>query len=149
MWTCSTSARIGALVIGFALGLLACGLANTGLRAVPAPMAETIPPENIDLERFARSQLPNRPGMRLASLEMSVGSYFAVEDAGRPAFIEPRASFSEVFSSTSVLQTQPPLPTTLKLRLAKQKGARIMYLCDCPISLDVQQQHILPSTDPS
>jgi Protein of unknown function (DUF2778) len=97
MWMRSTSARIGAPAIGFALGLLVTyGFTETGLRAAQAPKAvsTTVDLQSIELERPAGSRIP---GMRLASLEMPLSFDFSVEDTSRTPFAQPDASFSDRF----------------------------------------------------
>jgi Protein of unknown function (DUF2778) len=86
----STYAWIGALVFGFALGLVVTYvLADAGRR--PADV-ETTPPKDIDFQRPLRSQIPNNSGMRLASLEMPARFGDAVEENDLPAFSRSRAS---------------------------------------------------------
>jgi hypothetical protein len=95
-----STAGIGTLTVGFALGLLVTyGLADAGWRAVPAHPSdfETSYPRSPDLQQPLRPQMPISPGMRLASLEIPVASDFGVQDTERPAFAERRASFGDRF----------------------------------------------------
>ena len=90
-----TSATIGALVFGFALGLVVTYvLADAGRRPLPTRLAdvETTPPKDIDFQRPRGSQIANNLGMRLASLEMPVGFGHAVEETNPPAFSRSGAS---------------------------------------------------------
>jgi Protein of unknown function (DUF2778) len=92
----STSAWIGALVFGFALGLVVTyGLADTGRRPVGARLSDVAAPKDIDFQRAQGSQIPNNSGMRLASLEMPVSSGYAVADTEAPALTRPRASTAD------------------------------------------------------
>jgi hypothetical protein len=97
MWMRSTSIRIGAPAIGFALGLLVTyGFTETGPRVAQAPMTVStmVELQSIELERPAGSRIP---GMRLASLEMPLSFDFSVEDTSRTPFAEPDAFFSDRF----------------------------------------------------
>jgi hypothetical protein len=113
------SAGIGALAIGFAVGL----------QAVPAgvPVSETIQPKNFDPQNFDRwaslgSQIPDTRRLRVASLATESAFEFAAENRDRQpevapsTAIDPRAaSFDERFagaprgpSSRQVAETQEP-----------------------------------------
>jgi Protein of unknown function (DUF2778) len=90
----STSAWIGALVFGFALGLVVTYvLADAGRQPAPARLAgvETTPPNDIDFQRPVGSRSSNNSGMRLASLEMPA----SVEKTDPAAFSRSRASFGD------------------------------------------------------
>src|ERR1700674_5772058 len=91
----STSAWIGALVFGFALGLVVTYvLADAGRRPVSARPSdvETTPPKDIDFQRPVGSRIPNNSGMSLASLEMPVSFGDEVEETDPPAFSRSRTS---------------------------------------------------------
>jgi hypothetical protein len=88
--------------MGFALGLLGThgvGPAYAGLGVVLAHISNfgTIRPENSDLRGPLGSQMPNRSGVRMASLETEVGFESAAEESDPPASKRPRASFDERF----------------------------------------------------
>jgi hypothetical protein len=115
----STSAIMGALAFGFTLGLMVkYGLADAGPRRVPAHLSdlETASSTSSNLQRRYGSQVPRTPGMRLASLEMSVSDFLA-EDNDPPALARPPVFLARVCSLTgawilltSVLGASRPTP---------------------------------------
>jgi hypothetical protein len=105
----SIFAAIAALIVGFAVGLLATlavGPANAELWGVLArmdvftrvSMFGTAPPKGFDLRQPQGSQTSGRSGLRvLASLETDAGSGFAVEESDPSTATNQRHSFGERF----------------------------------------------------
>ena len=93
----STSAVMGALAIGFTLGLVVkYGLADAGPRRVPARPSdlETASSASFDLQRPYGSRAQSASGMRLASLEMPV-SGFRAENVDPPALAKHPGFFGD------------------------------------------------------
>jgi hypothetical protein len=102
-------AAIAALIVGFAVGLLATlavGPANAELWGVLArmdvftrvSMFGTTPPKGFDLREPFELQASDRSGLRhLASLETEAGSEFAVEESDPSRATNQRHSFGERF----------------------------------------------------
>ena len=103
--TCSISAGIAALLIGFAVksGGTPAGPVEVGLQGERARISVlgTIHPEMSDLRTRVGSRLPARPGVRVASLESNLDSLTAAEEAKpgaeAPISTRRRASFDERF----------------------------------------------------
>ena len=91
----STSVAMGAVALGFTLGLVVTySMADPGRRASPLRLAdlESSPSTGFDVERLERPQMPRSTGMRLASLEVPVSFGSPNEDIASPEFARPLAS---------------------------------------------------------